>query len=145
MANNWTQTSFYFRCGTAANAEKVAVWINGGDLHPYPAELVTAMTAAYEGCFDGPVLDAFIADAETDGDQVWIHLDGNGGDLEVLAAIMKYAMDTIPEVEDGQGFQWAEGCDRPRVNEFGGGACFIARGQDIRWHHTGSWLELQQV
>jgi hypothetical protein len=142
MANNYTQTSFYFRCGTAENAAKVACWINGGSEHPYPADLVKSMTESVPETFDDGCLDVTIGDATVDEDQVWVHADV-AADLELLATILAYAMDTMPEVEDRQGFQWAETCDKPRVDEFGGGACFIARGQPTRWLHTGQWLAEQ--
>lgn len=139
MANNRTQTSFYFRCGNSVVAKTVADWINGGGAYPYPDDLRESMTKAVAETFDDGVLDVTIADATADNDQVWIFLD-EGGDLELLALILAYAMDRYPEVENRQGFQWAETCDQPRVDEFGGGAVFIARGQKPEWFLTAEWL-----
>lgn len=141
MANNYIQTSFYFRCGTEDNAAKVNGWISGERITD---ELKQDMIAASPDCYsaDGELQYTVIDSCQRDGDQVWIAME-EGGDLELLATILQYAMDTLPEVEDRQGFQWAETCSKPRVDEFGGGACFIARGQPTKWLFTGQWLAQQ--
>lgn len=150
MSNNYTQTSFYFQCGTAENAAKVKAWINGDIIGvgstPLPDDLRKLMIdATGEETFagEGGALEYTIAEAEIDANcrsqVLWVHID-ESGDLELLAAILAYAMDHMPEVEDRQGFQWAETCSKPRIDEFGGGACFIRRGHDVAWLHTSSWL-----
>jgi len=100
---------------------------------------------AYEDVFDGGVLDIYIASAEVDSESapgaVWIHTD-EGGDLEQLVLILQHAMDTLPEITSAQGFQWAITCSKPRVDEFGGGACFMVRGKPTEWMQTSGWLAM---
>lgn len=150
MANNYLQTSFYFQCGNEAVARTVAAWINGGGYAgvEYPDDLRKLMIeqTGEETFNEDGILEYTIAEAELDNagdhknDQLWVHID-EIGDLELLVTILAYAMDRYPEVEDRQGFQWAETCSKPRVNEFGGGACFIVRGEEARWIFTGGWLD----
>lgn len=140
MANNKTETSFYFQCGTAKNATILACWINGGSAHNIPDAARKEMLVENADAFEDDTLAVYIANAEVDGTQVWVSIE-EGGDIPLLAILLRAAMATMPEVEDKQGFQWAETCSKPRVNEFGGGACFIRRGHEIEWLYTGSWLD----
>ncbi len=38
------------------------------------------------------------------------------------------------------GFTWSETCSKPRLDSFGGGACFITA-MDIEWNSPHTWLE----
>ncbi|WP_166297126.1 hypothetical protein [Bradyrhizobium sp. 2S1] len=142
MANNYTQTSFEFDCGSPENVTKIACWINGDATHPYPDALRDMMVGLCEEIFDGDDLAFTIADAdrvEGEPHKVWLRFD-ESGDIEMTALILGFAMLTMSEVPDRQGFTWAETCSRPRIGEFGGGACLICR-SGVKWMHTSEWLE----
>jgi hypothetical protein len=140
MADHNTQSSFVIQCGTADNARKVADWLNGSD---YPDELLDAMNEASDGAFDDDgVLQFTIAEASVPADEpdaVWV--DFQDGDLALVAAIVEYAMTTMPEVPSPQGWEWANTCSRPRPGEFSGGAVVVSRGAGTQWHTTGQWLD----
>ena len=140
MSTNSTTSSFLIACGTAANAKKLAEWLNG--ITNYPADLKEKMRAANEDIFDEDgVVQYTITDASLeDGDPttVWVYFDD--GDMQVTVAILEYAMATMPEMLSPQGFEWADTCSRPRIGEFGGGAVALWRGKDTQWMNTSYWL-----
>lgn len=152
MANNYTQTAFTFECGTSENAARVASWINGDCQFPYPDDLRKAILAidadAFEkgdhGILYKDELSNTIADATTSFGAVMISIE-EGGELELLGVILQYAMNTMPDMPNGQGFTFAETCSQMRVGEFSGGACFIARGNvEPEWLFPHLWLSERQ-
>ena len=141
MANNMQEASFMFDAGTAEQAALIVKWIGGEDI---PAELKAKMQEASHDCFDevDGTLVYTIADAHVeDASKVWVHLDD--GDIELLVQVLDYAMQAVPGVQEKCGFAWAYWCSKPRIEEFGGGAAFMQKGQDPKWLGTSSWLEEQ--
>ena len=60
------------------------------------------------------------------------------GDLEKVATLLQnYLKEFHPK--SGVGFQWAETCDAPRPDNFGGGAVFITA-KSQKWWNTVAWL-----
>jgi hypothetical protein len=144
VANNNLQTSFCFDCGSHEDAGRLIGWIdeNVAD-KAWPKELKDRLVAAVgESAADYSIAYATYA-SQPEGSEVWVHID-EGGDLEMLAVILGYAMEQFKDAPSPQGFTWAETCSQPRVDEFSGGACLITRGKPTQWLHTTDWLDKQR-
>ena len=144
MANNYTQTAFTFECGTSENAARIASWINDDEQHSIPDDLRNAILTVNAEFEDDGSFTYTIADAQASGDTLMICIE-ESGDLELLGAILQYAMNTMPEIPNAQGFTFAETCSSMRPGEFSGGACFIARGNtEPEWLFPHLWLSERQ-
>jgi hypothetical protein len=51
---------------------------------------------------------------------------------EHVAKFAQALLDEL-EIDEPHVFSWAYICSRPRIGEFGGGACVVARGRDPFW------------
>ena len=69
---------------------------------------------------------------------VWFHSDPNIDLEEAATTIQRFLKECRPE--GSCGFSWAETCSKPRLDEFGGGACYVTAKQ-VWWHNTGDWLQ----
>ena len=72
-------------------------------------------------------------------DCIWIHDDDGCVDIEALVDLIQIWMQTSEYSHDPVGFEWANTCNKPRLDAFGGGAVMITKG-GTRWLHTGQWL-----
>jgi hypothetical protein len=71
-------------------------------------------------------------DAEFEDEGLWIHDDGESIDVEHVAILAQRLLDEL-EIDEPFVFSWAYTCSKPRVDEFGGGACAVRRGKDPIW------------
>lgn len=62
---------------------------------------------------------------------VWFKGD-ESANVEHLAEIAQAIVDTLM-IDKPFCFSWSYGCSKPRLDEFGGGACTIQRGKDQYW------------
>lgn len=70
--------------------------------------------------------------------RVWFHGDGEAIDVDSAASVLqRFLIACIPQ--GCISFTWAETCSKPRIGEFGGGACFITA-QNIKWLSTYEWI-----
>ena len=144
MANNFQQTAFTFKLGSAAQVRQVVMWLSGNAL---PPELRQAMFEQSPDCFTatGDLFYTIVSDAEATEDPTALYVGVDEGDLELLVTILSHAMERWPDVPSPQGFEWASWCDKARIGEFSGGAVVIKRGEDNVWFSTSEFLRQQQV
>ncbi len=142
MANNYTMASF-----VVLMPEDQAAWIIGAvacadnnfsgteDKKPVPPEYATflerLMDQGHEhaGCEN---LQHF------DGDRLWIA--GMESFNPEYVAILLHEWMLAFDIEEPVAFQFAEICDKPRPDEFGGGAVVVSQA-GIEFLHTHSWAE----
>jgi len=69
-------------------------------------------------------------EAEMEGDGVWFHSDG-----VIIDHLEQIAKALVEELEIDEPFyaSWSYTCDKPRIDEFGGGALCVRRGKDTIW------------
>ena len=68
---------------------------------------------------------------------VWFYGDPDI-DVECAAVVIqRFLKECRPQ--GSCGFSWAETCSKPRLDSFGGGACFITA-TNISWQSSGDWL-----
>ncbi len=114
MADNFVESSFVIEI---LSPEELAWWKKKGeqDTHPYKEwELIENDT------------------------QVWFHEDTNFDVEEAAAVIQSFLKECRPK--GSCGFSWALSCSKPRLDEFGGGACFVTA-QKVWWHSYNDWLQ----
>ena len=70
-------------------------------------------------------------DAEDENDGVLFSYDENCSP-EHVAKFAQALLDEL-EIDEPFVFSWSYTCSRPRIGEFGGGACVVARGRDPFW------------
>lgn len=70
---------------------------------------------------------------------LWIYSD-YALNVDLLAYTLQHLIRNF-NMKPG-GFMWADTCDKPRVDEFSGGACFVTK-DSIKWHLPYQWLEEQ--
>jgi len=122
MANNYTETS------TLLALEK--------EQHEKAKEIIAREIKAFEDDEDEGYCGI---EAELEQDGVWFHQDesANVQHLETIARAL------IEELEIDEPFfcAWAYTCSKPRLDEFGGGAFCIKRGQETYWVDAMSHVE----
>jgi len=90
------------------------------------ALLVDAIKRAEER-FEGPCG----IEVELTEDGVWLHSD-ESADTEHAAVIAEALVDGL-EIDEPFIMSWAYTCSRPIVDQFGGGACVVRRGEETEW------------
>lgn len=63
---------------------------------------------------------------------LWICDDGENINTEHVAILAQVLLDEL-EIDEPFIFSWSYTCSKPRVDEFGGGACAVRRGKDPIW------------
>jgi hypothetical protein len=83
---------------------------------------------------------ALAIEPEEGGTALWIH-DGGSGDPEHVIAFVRLCAQAF-RLKGRWGFQWANTCSKPRLDEFGGGAHIVnlETGSTIAWVSTNEWL-----
>ena len=95
-------------------------------------EIVERVIASIEGEDDeGLPEDYFGVEVDFEDSGIWFHHDEsiNTDNLEVL---VKALLEEL-EIDEPFTFSWAYTCSKPRIDEFGGGACVVQRGQESVW------------
>ncbi len=125
MANNYTESSFSIDDLTVAEKE----WWKKEFQRECPEDLDPEN-------MEVPVSN----DWEFDDDSVWFHHDECDLYINTLIAAL-VVQRFLKECRPGGsvGFTWSETCSKPRLGEFGGGACFITA-EEIKWMSAYSWL-----
>ena len=123
MANNYVESSFQFELEN----QKEADWWDKEGKRKVP-----------EDVFNEDMENPISNDWEMEGNCVWFHGD-EYIDVDLASDIIqRFLKECRP---DGSiGFTWAETCSKPRLNEFGGGACFITADK-IEWISAHDWLK----
>jgi len=88
----------------------------------------------------GSSLMGFVVDFEVtkSGADLWIHDDGEYGNVDnVIDFVQLFLKKFRPK--EGWGFEWSNGCSKPRLDAFGGGAGFITATK-VTFMNTGTWL-----
>lgn len=63
------------------------------------------------------------------------------GDVEQVAELLQRFLTDHPQrKQQVLGFEWAVTCSKPRIHEFGGGACVVTANKKI-FMNTGTWLQ----
>lgn len=137
MANNYVEASF---CVDNLTEDELAWWKKERlrecpeDMDPEDMEVPISYNWVI-----GPVAPSLPSLPE--GNSVWFSHD-ESIDIDVAAmVIQRFLKECRPE--GSVGFCWAETCSKPRLDEFGGGACFITA-KLIEWNGAYSWLEDQK-
>jgi hypothetical protein len=146
MADNYSQTSFMV---PTKNDEQrdwlVAVFggmdrVQAGDgsaaanLH----EEVISIAIDREYDFE----NGYTPNWRVENDGIWVHAD-ESIDVDLMVVILQAYLKKF-HPNSSIGFQWADTCSKPRLDEFGGGAVYIAA-DDAAFMSTGHWLDEQFV
>jgi hypothetical protein len=155
MANNYTNFSFLVPLHT--DAEK-AWWTklfndyadicDGGDIddaatssNETKQKLLEILDSNAPGDYYGIGVNWEIFDSSENqrhhpGINVWISDSDGGGDLDRIAQIIRLFLADNNRT-DCIIFSWADWCDRPRINNFGGGTFYVSAGElgCISTHH----------
>lgn len=134
MANNYVEASFMF---DLLNKVEEKWWekegnrdldaeFPEGDLDPEDIEGGYSSNWAMEG--------------EDGKKAVWFSHDESIDVESAAAVIQRFLKECRPE--GSIGFCWAETCSKPRLDNFGGGACFITA-EKIEWNSAAGWIEEQ--
>jgi hypothetical protein len=114
MANNYCESSslFSFPVEKQKQAEKIVEAVN--------KSLEEDEDEGYVG---------YKADFEEDG--LWIRHDESITPVHVVQLIQAL-LDGL-EIDEPFVFSWSYTCSKPRIDEFGGGACALKRGKEPYW------------
>jgi hypothetical protein len=141
MANNYTMASFKLKM-----TEDQAQWIMAavecaddnfgprGDKAPVPPEYATFIERL---CADG-LEHSGCEHLQYDDGGLWI-AGMESFNPEYVAILLHESMSAF-NVNEPVSFAFAEICDKPRLDEFGGGAAVVSHA-GIEWLHTASWVE----
>lgn len=69
---------------------------------------------------------------------LWIHDNGEGGNLEMLAAFVQMFLNKF-RPKDCWSLTWADFCSKPRIGEFGGGGMFVTA-EGVEWMNAYSFV-----
>lgn len=136
MANNFTQFSFAIPLDApeqVAWATSVTEALATVDVY---ADSPPALPEALIDVLSG--VDEWVGySAEVDEDGLWIYAEESGTPEHVVPLVQAYLSRFDPEGYIG--FEWADWCSKPRLDEFGGGSVFITA-TEARWMHSSYWL-----
>jgi hypothetical protein len=131
MSNNYVQSSFSIDNLTEA---ELAWWEKEG-LREVPEDLEPDEV-------DPPISSCWRIQDHQGEKFVWFsHEESIDVDL-ASSVIQRFLKECRPE--GSVGFTWAETSDKARLDEFGGGACFISA-EKIEWNSAYGWLETQRT
>lgn len=74
--------------------------------------------------------EPFGAEVDVEENGIWFH--GNEVNPEDIAELALAILEEL-KMDEPFVFSWAYTCSKPRIDEFGGGACAIMRGFDPFW------------
>lgn len=69
----------------------------------------------------------------------WLH-NNESANLENLATFLAFLVDKLG-IDEPIGVEWANGCSKPRLDAYGGGAFVVCRGCETRWLNTNMWMD----
>lgn len=149
MANNYLEFSEILEIKT----EEEEKWFRK---HSEPIEDLEELIDE-DGELDEELADKYYADLEYDDNlrdwgsfcvemegtfednnrRAWIHTEEYGDPYQV-ACLVKAFFKKFGR-EEWWVLPWAEYCSKPRVGEFGGGACVVTK-DEIKWLNMGDWV-----
>ena len=75
--------------------------------------------------------------AEIDDDGIWVHADESGTPSDAVLLVQAWLKRFDPT--GWLAFSWANTCDRPRLDSFGGGAAFVTA-DDAQYLDSDQWI-----
>lgn len=109
-----------------------------------PAEVLDVLEAKLKAAEGDDVEDderlygvEYSRQKDAEGEFMWMH--GYEPNLEALAGVIAELQEDL-QLDSPWGFQYSNSCSKPRLDAYGGGACFIHRGEQ-EWFNTGRWLD----
>jgi len=99
---------------------------------PKQADWLTRKLQEMEDNNAGPVCQF-----EREGDNLWLYSEETFNPEALAAAVCEFQGRFRSQAP--WSFEWAETCSKPRLDEFGGGACVCYRGKAY-WFNTGRWV-----
>ena len=78
-------------------------------------------------------------EAEEGQEYLWVHSDEGIPTLSSLVSLLRIFYLKF-DIDVPFAMQWAEICDRPRLDEFGGGAVVVSK-NNAKWMSTGTWVK----
>jgi hypothetical protein len=133
MANNYTCFSFVVTLPSAADAE-AALALKEND-----EEVEKLFPEHYDDWSFGCKGNTSAGDH--DDLDLWIYAE-ESGNVEAAADFVVYLLNKhdLPPVD----IEWCSYCDKPRVNEFCGGAIFVTKDGPIYQQSSYTWLQEQR-
>jgi hypothetical protein len=143
MANNYRQASFTFKATNEQAAWLLYVHESMILARDEPSEPRDPEIAAlYDLLMDeDQPYSADIEHGAITGGGVWVHDDGEWIDVEYVAKLLQAWLKHF-DINEPIAFEWAETCSKPRVGEFGGGACIVTQ-DAIQFSCTQRWIQEQ--
>jgi hypothetical protein len=126
MANNYCQSSSSLQIPLEKRQQAMQII----------ARVQAELEAGDEGCvgFDADWIEGDAA--------LWIRDDGENIDVDHVAILVQALLDEL-QIDAPFIFSWAYTCSKPRIDEFGGGACVVRRGKDPIWCDARDMAETQ--
>jgi hypothetical protein len=79
---------------------------------------------------------------EIEDEGVWFYADCCGNCEHAAKLVQRFFQDMRPKGNDIFTLTWAGTCSKPRLGQFGGGACVVTK-KKIYWMNTWDWVEQQ--
>ena len=140
MADNYTQFSFGVQLASPAEAEWIEELVSFADNNSEelpPGELTDVLLRINPDWEYGPYLEF---DYQIDGGlELWIHDDGGQGNTTIVANFLgEYLRRFNHDTKIAFEFCWS--CSKPRIGEFGGGACVVSANEE-KWFSSSQFIE----
>ena len=113
MANNYTQSSSILEIPTD-KLEQAILIVERVKSELEHADEYVGFEDSFEGC------------------SLWIRDDGESFNMDHVVTLAQTLLDDL-QIAEPFVFSWAYTCSKPRVDEFGGGACAVRRGKKPIW------------
>jgi hypothetical protein len=123
MANNYTQSSSVLEI-PADKLEQAILIVERTESELEHADECVGFEASFEGC------------------SLWIRDDGESFNPDHVVDLVQTLLDEL-QIDEPFVCSWAYTCSKPRVDEFGGGACAVRRGKKPIWCDARDMTETQ--
>lgn len=78
---------------------------------------------------------------DSDDGMVWVHDDAGESSIDTTVAVVQWILRLNADPEDAVFFEWADGCSRPLLDAYHGGAALVTA-TDCQTLHTSSLYDL---
>ena len=154
MADNYLQFSFSVMCTKKEGEWFKRFWSElsdhvyserrGSALEPPPTPLIKEFISMEPELKDPDNMDCSSLDVSVSQEGLlyflWFHSDEGAGPYFTAQVVRFFLHKCRPGKNDYVGFTWAETCSKMRLDQFGGGACFITKDKVEEFSAWG-WLE----